>query len=377
MVKIAQSLLLVTCLLLSVTISHAQLMDKDMPISPVVNNDNTVTFKLEAPGAESVKISAEFLDGPRNLASDDGKIWSVTLGPIEPDIYWYMFNVDGLAITDPDNIFLHSSYNRSSLVLIPGVETRYLEERTIPHGDIHYHRYHSDMLGDNRGMYVYTPPGYSRNTTSRYPVLYLLHGYTDQEDEWMGTGRAQFIIDNLIADDKAEPMIIVMPNGYVPPHKGDNAVKGDPSENWKYWFSQVTPRFDAHIVNEVIPFIDSSYRTKKDSHNRAVAGLSMGGGQTLYLGLKHPDLFGWVCAFSSAVYNDVHGQFLSDTDDLNEKLDLLWIGCGTDDFLYGNNTDFVAFLKAKNVHHVTHFTGGVHTWRVWRPYLYEVMQQLF
>ena len=348
-----------------------------MPASPVVNDDCTVTFRLEAPDADSVRIYAEFLDGPRLLERDDGGVWTVTIGPVEPDIYWYKFNVDGLSVLDPDNIFIHSSYNRSSLVLVPGERTRYLEERAVPHGTIHYHRYRSSQLDDDRGMYVYTPPGYSHNITARFPVLYLLHGYTDQEDEWMGTGRAQITLDNLIAEGKAAPMIVVMPNGYVPPREGDSVNTGDPSADWKHWFSQVTPRFDAHIINEVVPFIDTAYRTMADSRHRAIAGLSMGGGQTLYLGLKHPDMFGWICAFSSAVYTDVHSQFLDNPGELNMNIDLLWIGCGTDDFLFGNNMDFVTLLKEKDVRHVTHFTGGVHSWRVWRPYLFEVLQQLF
>ena len=355
--------------------ASAQLMQP--LLSPVVNPDRTVTFKLRAPDAGEVKISAEFLKEPKVMTKGDDGIWSITLGPLEPGIYNYGFIIGGgVTILDPTNPFFHSSYGRSSLVLVPGDPPEFYEERAVPHGLIHYHRYRSGLLGDYRGYCVYTPPGYETDSGKKYPVLYLFHGYTDQEDEWTGTGRANFIMDNLLSEGKAVPMIIVMPFGYVPYQKGDRD-KVDGRLQWKDWFPRVVVRYERYLLEELIPRVEKEYRIRGDARNRAIAGLSMGGGQTLYFGLHNPGTFGWICAFSSAVSEDLHGPFLSDPGDLNNKLRLLWIGCGRDDFLFKANTEFIGLLEKKKIRHVANITDGAHSWWLWRIYLRDISQLLF
>lgn len=366
----------IVCTLYPFTL-QAQLKDK--PISPVFNADGTVTLRLRAPEADSVSVRIQFLDTLKPMTKGKDGIWSATLGPIEPNIYPYSFLVNGVAMIDPQNPFIHTSLvPGSSLLFYPGEKPAFFDEQPVPHGLLHYRRYHSELLGDNRGYFVYTPPGYDSARQEKYPVLYLLHGYTDKEDGWTNTGRAQFILDNLIAEKKAVPMIIVMPFGYIPPQKAAGKTEGGTEpEDWGSWFKRVTPVFDQYILNDLIPRVEKEYRVYSDAGHRAIAGLSMGGGQTLYLGLKNPDTFGWICAFSSAVYDDFHGGLLNDPGKINTKVRLLWIGCGRDDFLYKNNMQFIDMLKAKNIRYVVNISEGQHTWDVWRNYLHEVMQQLF
>ncbi|MBN1293208.1 MAG: esterase [Candidatus Latescibacteria bacterium] len=350
--------------------TSAQLKTK--AISPVINADHTVTLRLRAPEADEVKVNVEFLDEPRLMTKGEDGIWNVTLGPVEPDIYGYSFIIDGVSIIDPMNPNIHTSLVPStSLLEYPGDHLMFYDEKSVSHGMLHYHRYHSELLGDNRGYYVYTPPGYQSSGSIKYPVLYLLHGYTDKEDGWTNTGRAQYILDNLIAEGKAKPMLIVMPFGYVPPQPGDG--EGE----WEDWFMRVAPRYERYLLDELIPRIESEYNVYSDAANRAVAGLSMGGGQTLYFGLHNPKTFNWICAFSSAVYSNFHGNLLSDPDMINRNVKLLWIGCGKDDFLYKHNMDFIDMLKQKNIKYIVHISGGKHSWRVWRPYLHEIAQKLF
>jgi len=368
--------IIITCTLYTFTL-QAQLKNK--PISPVFNADGTVTLSLRAPEADSVSVRIQFLDKLKPMTKGDDGIWSATLGPVEPNIYPYSFLVNGVPVIDPENPSIHSSLvPSSSLLFFPGVKPSFFDEQTVPHGLLHYHRYRSELLGDNRGYFVYTPPGYDSARQEKYPVLYLLHGYTDKEDGWTNTGRAQFILDNLLAEHKAVPMFIVMPFGYIPPQEASGKTEGGAGpEDWEIWFKRVTPRYEQYLLNDLIPRIEKDYSVYSDAGHRAIAGLSMGGGQTLYVGLKNPDTFGWICAFSSAVYEDFHGGLLNNPDQINKKVRLLWIGCGRDDFLYKNNTQFIDILKAKNIRCVVHISEGKHTWDVWRTYLHDVMQQLF
>jgi len=345
---------------------------KEKAPSPVINADRTITFRLQAPEADSVSVSIGFLDKSQPMTKGENGVWSITLGPAKPDIYPYSFLVNGVRMIDPTNPCFHANlFPTSSLLFYPGDKPMFWEEQPVPHGLLHYHRYHSPLLDDNRGYYVYTPPGYEQSGKKTFPVLYLLHGYSDLENGWTVSGQAQFILDNLIAEGKAVPMIIVMPFGYVPP------LPGDGEGEWKDWFSRVEPRYEPYLINELIPRIEQEYRVYKDPGHRAIAGLSMGGGQTLYFGLHNPDTFAWIGAFSSAVYTDFHGKLLNDPANLNSKIKMLWIGCGKDDFLYKSNIEFIDVLKQKNIKHIAYISEGRHEWWVWRNYLYEIAQKLF
>ncbi len=349
---------------------HAQLQQP--PTSPVINPDKTVTFRLTAPKADSVFLSGSFQKNPKLMEKGTDGVWSVTVGPVAPELHSYSFVVGGARVIDPQNPAIHASVVPSaSLLLMPADPPAPYEERDVPRGTVRYHRHHTATFGDYRGYCVYTPPGYDANPKTRYPVLYLLHGYSDTEETWRTTGRANVILDNLIAEGKAVPMIVVMPYGYATPQPGDGEGQ------WPDWFGRVTPRFDSYLMRELIPLIEKEYRTKPDGANRAIAGLSMGGGQSLYCGLKNLGTFGYLGAFSSAVYVEVHGNLADDTAAINKALKLFWIGCGTEDFLYESNSGMIGVLEQRGIKHTAHITGGSHEWRLWREYLGEFAVLLF
>lgn len=366
--------LLATIALLSAALfplsSQAQMMQPRL--SPVIHSDRTVTFRLVAPQADSVRLNASFANGSVLMKKGGDGFWSYTSPALAPEIYSYSFAVNGVNMIDPNNPDIHRSVvPGSSMLLVPGNPPAFYEEMNVPHGRVTYHSHHSATFGDDREYCVYTPPDYNGKAGVRYPVLYLLHGYSDSDETWRTTGRANFIIDNLIAEGKALPMIVVMPYGYATPQSGDG------EGSWDQWFARVTPRFEPYLVKELIPLIEKEYRTKQGSANRAIAGLSMGGGQSVYCGLKNLGTFGYIGAFSSAVTLDFHGGLVNNPDAVNKSLRLFWIGIGKDDFLFKNNTDFIALLDSKGIRHTDHITEGSHEWRLWRQYLHELTPLLF
>ena len=336
-------------------------------LSPEVHPDGRVTFRLKAPQAKRVEVSVQFAQGGQAMKKDDDGVWNVTLRPAEPDIYEYDFIVDGLHIVDPSNswlkVWLGSAKN---LVSVPGDEPMFYEEQQVPHGTMHAHRYESKSLGVTRALHVYTPPGYETNPEAKYPVLYLFHGFGDCADAWTVVGRANVIADNLLANNKAKPLIIVMPYGHTPSSPPEMRSVG------RY------EAFERDLIEDVIGYVRKHYRASADRKDRAVAGLSMGGGQALTVGLGNLELFGWIGAFSSAV---PRGQkldnLLAEPKSINDKLELLWIGCGNKDFLFQTNQQFIERLKAEQVKHVAHITDGAHEWRLWRRYLHEFIPLLF
>ena len=336
-------------------------------ISPEIHRDSRVTFRLRAPQAKLVEVNAGFAQGNQPMKKDGDGLWIATLGPIEPGIYEYTFLVDGLQIVDPSNSWLKVWLrNAKNLVEIPGDEPMFYEEQQVPHGTVHIHKYQSKSLDVTRELYVYTPPGYETSRDIKYPVLYLFHGFGDSADAWTVVGRANFIMDNLIAKNKAKPFIIVMPYGHTP---------SSPP------VMQSIGRYGAYekdMVEDVIPYVRKCYRVGTEQKKRAVAGLSMGGGQSLTIGLGNLDLFGWVGAFSSAIPKDQNFvKLLAETESINEKLELLWIGCGRKDFLFEANQKFIERLKADKIKHISHITEGAHEWRIWRDYLNELAPLLF
>lgn len=336
-------------------------------MSPEVHADRRVTFRLYAPRANSVGVGVGSMQGIQPMSRSNNGLWSITLGPAQPDIYEYNFIVDGLEIVDPANswlkVWLRTTRN---LVLVPGDEPMFFEEQQVPHGTMHIHRYQSKSLGITRPLYVYTPPGYEANQQTKYPVLYLSHGLGDAEDTWTVVGRANVIVDNLLAEKKAQPLVIVMPYGHTPSAPADMRSVGNYGA------------FERDIVEDVIPYVQNCYRVSTDQKDRAIAGLSMGGGQALTVGLGNLDLFGWIGAFSSAVPRGQKlDKLLAEPKSINEKLRLLWIGCGRSDFLFKENQGFIERLKAEKIEHVSRITDGAHEWRLWRHYLNEFVPLLF
>jgi enterochelin esterase family protein len=305
------------------------------------------------------------------MTRDDNGVWSVTLGPLEADIYHYGFMVDGLAISDPVNPNLKRGIRDfTSVVELPRDASPVWQLRSVPHGDLHIHTYESPALQQTRQVFVYTPPGYDQSASQRLPVLYLLHGGGDFEATWTEHGKAHRIADNLIAAGAMRPMLIVMPFGQMP-----SRGAGDPQAA-----ANRNAAFADDLLQNVVPLVENKYRVERDARHRAIAGLSMGGGQTLHVGLKHPDQFAYICAFSSAVRGDLDSTFaelIADSGRSNRQIELLWIGCGKEDRLLQANQQLATWLGNHNIEHQWHITEGGHSWPVWRTYLADVLPKLF
>jgi enterochelin esterase family protein len=339
--------------------------------SPEVLADRRVTFRLAAPRASEVRVTCECVDGAQTLQKDAAGVWSVTLGPVEPDIYEYEFTVDGVTMLDPRNEKV--KYNGrpstiSSLLDVAGAGPRFYDAKPVPHGTVDIRWYQSKAVNGTRRVHVYTPPNYERGT-ARLPVLYLLHGADGDDSAWTAFGRANHILDNLMADRKLSPMVVVMPFGYAyPPAAG---AAGD----------RQRADFEKDLLQDLIPFVQANYRVHTDRSNRALVGLSMGGGQALNIGLRHLDLFSRVASFSGAVPRgaglDSFKDVMDNAKKVNGALKVFWIGCGTEDGLFAPNQEFSELLKKNGVTHTFHQSGGAHTWSVWRKYLFDVAPALF
>jgi enterochelin esterase-like enzyme len=283
---------------------------------------------------------------------------------------------DGVSMFDPANYAIKPNFlNRASEVHVPGPASLPWETNDVPHGEIHHHFYKSSVVGDQRDFFVYTPPGYNPRAKQTYPVLYLLHGYSDDASAWNAVGRSNVILDNLIAQGKAKPMIVVMPLGYGAPE-----VLLPNSGVWRD--RAITDRnfdkFREALLTEVIPRVETAYLVVKDRNSRAIAGLSMGGSESLLTGLNTLNEFAWIGAFSSGGMDpDFDKDFPALDSKSAQPLRLLWIACGTDDHLIDLNRNFRAWLTSKNVRHVDIETPGAHTWMVWRRNLAEFTALLF
>lgn len=339
--------------------------------SPVVHPDRTVTFNLRAPGAEKVELSGQFLQGNQPLNTNNAGVWTITVGPVEPDLYPYCFIVDGVSVADPLNqdIFPNEGF-KNSLVDIPGDEPAMYAVQDVPHGKMTYCYYQSRTLGDTRPMIVYTPPGYNKSSAN-YPVLYLISGTTDTEETWFKVGKANFILDNLIAQNKAKPMIMVMPYGNM----GSTPFPSSPQAADMYKV------FNDELTKEIMPYIQANYRTHNNRDSRAIAGFSRGGGQSLFAGFTHLDKFAWIGSYSAYLTEEVFDTYFSNLaenpDTTNAKLKLLWMGVGSQDFLYRDAAAFDTLMTDKKIKHQSLTTKGGHTWMNARHYLYETLQLYF
>jgi enterochelin esterase family protein len=330
--------------------------------SPEVHPDKSITFRFYAPNARRVLLNAQFLDSDQAMSKDASGIWSITVAPVKPDIYPYLFLADSIQVADPNNTLIFANERfKHSLVDIPGDQPLIHSLQNVPHGKISYRYYKSETLGRTRTLLVYTPPGFDLNGTTKYPVLYLIHGGSDTEETWTKVGRANLIADNLIAQGKAKPMIIVMPYANVRPNPMD--------------------AFTKDVINDIIPFIDANYPTLTDSKNRAIAGFSVGGGQTLNIGLTNAAKFAYVCSYAPYTATEEFQRNFSnwspDATLINKQLKLFTISIATDDFLYESVKENIAMFKGKNINLKTLIVPGGHTWMNCKLYLADTLQQLF
>ncbi len=333
-------------------------------VSPEIGSDGKVTLRIDAPKAAKVEVAGQWPDGNKELAKNGDGIWEIVFDTIPAGIWEYSLRVDGLSMIDPNNSEIKPMRSpRSSILHIPGKPPMIHDFQDVPHGAVHLHTYQSKAVDRPRRLAVYTPPGYEQHSSARYPTLYLQHGSGDNEATWIAHGKAHWIADNLIATKKAKPMIIVMMDGHIAP----------PTER-----TRNTELFEKELLEEVIPFVEANYAAEPSAGSRGIVGLSMGGGQSLTVGLKNTDKFAWVGGFSSAVPgNEVVATAIDNSAQTNERLKLLWIGCGKDDFLIGQNEAFVERLTSKGVKHQWHKTDGNHSWPIWRVYLADFLPELF
>lgn len=336
--------------------------------SPKIGADQKVTFRIKAPKATEVSINGQWPNGNSPLNRDADGVWSATVGPVPSGVWEYSFKVDDVVMIDPANPAIKPMREpRTSILHLPSTPAALYDYQNVPHGTIHTHDYWSKPLGRLRHLVVYTPPGYEHSGRKKYPVLFLQHGSGDNQDTWIAHGKANWILDNLIAQKRAQPMLIVLLDGHA-------AISGPagpgPNDN--------TALFERDLLEEAVPLVDATYRTKSGSQNRAIAGLSMGGGQSLTIGLNHAADFAWVGGFSSAPPSpEAVALPLRESAKTNRQLKLLWIAVGQDDFLRQRNEEFIQTLKSKGVNHSWKLTPGNHSWPVWRGYLGEFLPQLF
>jgi len=323
-------------------------------------HEGALTLHYSAPAAHEVRLSLHGIKDPIPMQKDEHGVWSTTLQDLKPEIYEYHFNADGIPSIDPSNAWIKSGLHLTeSMVEVPGKPAEVWEAQDVPHGAVTIHTFKSKALGTTRSFHVYTPPGYDPRKDTLLPVLYLLHGSGDQDDGWTVVGRANFIADNLIAAGKAKPMIIVMPDGGYP-RTGASA-----------------DAFETDLYQVIIPTVQEHYRVSPDARQHAMAGLSMGGFQTLYVGMKHLDQLAYLGVFSAGIregYGETYGAYLAQA---NEKLGLLWIGIGKDDFLIAGEKKLEELLKEKGVKYEAHISNGGHEWPNWRHYLGEFLPRLF
>jgi enterochelin esterase family protein len=351
--------------------------------SPEVTADRRITLRIAAPQAQAVRLAASDIPGVgqgAEMTKGQNGVWETTVGPVPAGAYRYRFSVDGVATVDPRNPSTSESNTNSwSLVYVAGSDTS--DTKNVPHGSVAEVTYHSTALNAVRRMHVYTPPGYE-TSTRKYPVFYLLHGAGDSDDSWSTVGRAGFILDNLIAARKSRPMIVVMPAGHTRAPGNFTSEAGDPFVN--------------DFVSDVMPYVRNNYRVQTDRANSAIAGLSMGGGQTLNVMMSQPERFAYVGVYSSGLFFNVGGrggatapsqsaqeelekryaQALS-SPSMKKGLKLFWFSTGKDDFVLNNTVATVDFFKKHGFTPVYKESAGGHTWLNWRDYLSEFAPQLF
>lgn len=355
-------------------------------ISPEVAADRRITFRILAPKAQAVRLTGSDIPGNgqgAEMTKDPNGVWEVTLGPIDPGAYRYTFNVDGVSVVDPRSSSIsESNMNVWSLVYVPGSD--FMDTKDVPHGAVAEVTYYSKSLQRFRRMHVYTPPSYESGE-GKYPIFYLLHGASDCDDSWTSVGRAGFILDNLIAAKKAKPMVVVMPAG----HTGPFTFRRRTEEASR-------PRVDEFVqdfLNDIMPYVESHYRVYADQQHHAIAGLSMGGGQTLNIAIPNPGKFAYIGVFSSGIFGISGGRGgaaapsgpaweeqhkgVLDNAEAKKELRLIWFSTGKEDFLIETSRATVEMLKKHGFDVTYDESPGAHTWINWRNYLNEFAPLLF
>ncbi|MBN1974294.1 MAG: hypothetical protein JW787_11685 [Sedimentisphaerales bacterium] len=382
--------------------------------SPVIASDNKVTFRISAPKATSVTVRGDFGDAAQ-MTKDEQGVWSVTVGPLQPEVYSYTFDIDGVTVLDPSNFQLSRDTTRNqNLLIVPGEGSDLYIVKDVPHGTVSDVWYDSPGLNMRRRMVIYTPPGYETGS-EKYPVLYVLHGGGGDEEQWLRMARVPQIFDNLIAEGKAKPMIVIMPNGNAnqaaateaapasiglrrggagPLTRGNAPAAGvrgaGAGGGAAGGYSEASLSVIAEeYVKSVGAFIDKNYRVLPGSENRAITGLSMGGGHAFYTGMKNMDYYGWVGEFSTSMFGGLQstgitydldtaiGGVLKDADNINKKLNLLYISCGREDPRLAATKEMTEALRKRGIEVVYTDWPGAHEWKVWRCALADMVKKLF
>lgn len=384
-IKTLVAICMIVCLLPIDVLAQQALWGNAPVVSPEIHEDNTVTFRLRAPKAVKVQVMGDcIIKGVADLVENKEGVWEYTTPePLKPELYGYTFLVDGLKINDPSNVHMIRDVATVTNVFIIGGERADLYKvNDVPHGTVSKVWYDSPTAGFDRRLTVYTPAGYE-TSGKRYPVFYLLHGMGGDENAWSELGRATQILDNLIAQGKAEPMIVVMTNGNI-------ALEAAPGESSLGYVpptfqlpKTMEGTFETHFP-EVVKFIDKHYRTKANKKSRAIAGLSMGGYHSLHISKQYPDMFNYVGLFSAAimpgknatspVYEDMEGKLAVL---FAKKPALYWIAIGKTDFLYKANEEYRKLLDEKGYPYEYFENEDGHIWRNWRIYLTEFVPRLF
>ncbi|MFT3829712.1 MAG: alpha/beta hydrolase-fold protein [Opitutaceae bacterium] len=339
-------------------------------VSPEIAADGAVTFRYYAPAARQVSLAGLRRATPVPMEKSADGVWSVTISGLAPDIYSYVFDVDGAVALDPRNRSTKKWINSENAFEFTGGTAPAWSLQPVPHGAVHRHTFHSATAGREYSLQVYTPPGYDPRAAQTYPVVVLCHGYGDDETAWVENGRAHLIADNLIARGAMRPAVIVMPHGHP---------LAFPLERVEEYFGRNLPALERTLLDEILPFLEREYRVATVPAQRAIVGLSMGGGHALGIGLKHPETFLWVGAFSAAVPPGEPAAFFpaATAARTSHRPQLLWIAIGRDDFLLERNEAFRAWLAQREVPFTYELTDGGHEWTNWRNYLTEFLPLLF
>jgi enterochelin esterase family protein len=371
-------------------------------VSPQVNPDRTVVLRVLAPKATEITVTGELINGtaPKPMTKGDDGIWTATLGPLPPDVYTYAFNIDGVNTTDPRNpwVKLVSGTGLASQVEVPGEGPQYYDSKPVPHGLVQILTYESKATGATRQAYVYTPPNYHRSR-AKYPVFYLLHGGGDLDPGWVMTGRANIIMDNLLAEKKAVPMIVVMPlargggslglgpagmspgiaaAGNVTPGPGRGAG-GAPAADAPAGPAPLTP-FAQDFIGDLVPAVEKTFRASNRPEDRGIGGLSAGGAATINTAFSRPDLFRYVVIMSAGAPQNaeqLYPKFFANSAAGAKQMKMIWLAAGNEDFALNGTKAIDETLTKNGIKHSFKITEGRHEWRLWRPHLYEFAQLLF
>lgn len=344
--------------------------------SPEVHSDRTVTFRYKDANAKKVEFFLEGTSGNVPMTRGDDGVWTITVGPLDPERYGYRFFVDGVKQMDPNDPDIRPNLqNPSNVAYVRGTPPKLWDRTDVPHGELHEHLYFSKLANDDRDLWVYTPPAYDPKRAEKYPVLYLLHGYSDDAGGWINAGNANLILDNMIAQGQIKPMVVVMPTAY--------GTMEMIKRGWSVWTGKREvplknqEMFTDQLIHEILPMVESRYDIAHDAAHRAIAGLSMGGGETLFTGLNNPDVFGYVAAMSSAILTDDPETFYAGYK--KTPLKMFWTSCGTEDGLITANRKLGVWAKEHVKARVVSVneTPGMHTWLVWRENLITIAPMLF